>query len=484
MRSLNGPTSIVGVFAADGGELLQARWLMAISLGSHIVLSCLGVALPTAIFVVHRRGLRHGDADALLLARRLGKAAAVLFAVGAVSGTVLSFEMGILWPGMFERFGDVIGLPFALEGIFFFLEAIFIGIYLYGWRGLPARVHLATLVPIIVAGILGTLCIISVNAWMNNPAGFDLDTYRATGEVVGVDPWAAMLNGNLLTQFLHMLSAAYLVTGFLLASVYGVGWLRGRRDRLHRIGLGVGLAIGCVAAPVQFLTGDLAMRNAYEAQPAKFASAEALLETTSGAPLVVGGVVVDGELRGGVEIPRLLSLLLTFDPDGEVRGLDATPPDARPPLNVTHIAFQLMVGIGSALLAYSAFTGFVWWRHRRLPNWRPWWWATVLTGPASVLALEAGWTVTEVGRQPWIAYELMRVSEAVTTQSGISLVLVALIAVYVGMGLSLWFVLRRMSARWRDGREVSTPYGPNERVEAEELPVPAAVGERPGSRAP
>jgi cytochrome d ubiquinol oxidase subunit I len=242
-------SAVAVVLAAESSELLQARWLMALSLGSHIVLACFGVALPALIYLVHRKGLRDADADALALARRLGKAAAVLFAVGAVSGTVLSFEMGILWPGLMGTFGDVIGLPFALEGIFFFLEAIFIGIYLYGWRGLPARLHLATLWPIIVSGVAGTFCIVAVNAWMNNPAGFDLATYARTGEVVDVDPWAAMFNGNVFIQFAHLLPATYVVTGFLVASVYAVGWLRGRRDRIHRLGLGVGVLVGCLAVP-------------------------------------------------------------------------------------------------------------------------------------------------------------------------------------------------------------------------------------------
>lgn len=465
------------VLGSQPAELIEARWVMALSLGSHIVLSCLGVALPTAIFVIHWRGLRHDDLDALVLARRLGKAAAVLFAVGAVSGTVLSFEMGILWPGLFDRFGDVIGLPFALEGIFFFLEAIFLGIYLYGWRGLPARLHLATLVPIAVSGVLGTMCIISVNAWMNNPSGFDLQHFAATGEVRDVDPWAAMFNGNLAVQFAHMLTAAYVVTGFLLASVYAVGWLRGRRDRLHRLGVGVGVAIGCIAVPVQFLTGDLAARNASVVQPTKFAASELLPDTQRGAPFLIGGMLVDGEVVGGIQIPDGLSLLLDLDPNGEVTGLDATPQDEWPPVNVVHLAFQLMAGIGTALLAFAAWTAFLYWRRRELPRTRWWWRAVAVSGPLAVLALEAGWTVTEVGRQPWIVQGLLQVEDAVTTQPGVSLVLVALIAVYLGMGLSLWFVLHRMSSRWRRGLDVSTPYGPSDPAARE----PVAAGDGAGA---
>ena len=446
--------------SAAAPELMQARWLMAVSLGSHIILSCLGVALPAVIFIVHRRGLRDHDADALRLAKRLGKAAAVLFAVGAVSGTVLSFEMGILWPGLMGTFGDVIGLPFALEGIFFFLEAIFLGIYLYGWRGLPAKVHLATLLPIMASGVGGTFCIVAVNAWMNNPAGFDMATYLSTGEVTGVDPWAAMFNGNTVVQFAHLLPATYVVTGFLVAAVYARGMLRGRRDRLHRIGLCAGLLVGCVAAPLQLVTGDLIARNAAEVQPVKFAAMELIPETSTDVPLTLGGVLVDGEVRGAIEVPSLTSLILNFDRSAPIAGLDSVPESDRPPENVVRISFQLMVGLGLALIALSVWTGLVWWRRRGSPASKWWLRAVVAAGPASILALEAGWTTTEVGRQPWIAYDVLRVSDAVTDQPGVSVVLVALIGLYLGLGLSLWFVLARMSARWRAGEEVDTPYGP------------------------
>lgn len=445
-------------------DLLAARWLMALSLGFHIVLSCLGVALPVLIWIAHRRGLRDGDAEALQLARRWGKAAAVLFAIGAVSGTVLSFEMGLLWPGLMGPFGGVIGLPFALEGIFFFLEAIFLGIYLYGWKGLPARVHLATLVPVMAAGVGGTFCILAVNSWMNEPTGFDRATYLATGEVTGVDPWAAMFNGAVLTQFLHMLPATYLVTGFLVASVYAVGWLRGRTDRLHRTGATIGLTVGAIAAPIMLITGDLAARNVAADQPIKFAAMELLPETTAGAPFTLGGVLVDGEVRGAIEIPRATSILQHLDPDATVTGLDAAPPELRPPANIVHLAFQLMVGSGLALIAFSAWSA---WTRRRTGDWprQRWWWrALVVAGPLSVLALELGWTTTEVGRQPWIAQGVLLVEDAVTTRSGIGWSLAGLIAVYVGLAGSGWFVLHQLSLRWRRGEDPATPYGPRDQT--------------------
>lgn len=450
------------LFAAAESNLLAARWLMALSLGFHIVLSCFGVAFPVLIWLAHRRGLRHDDLDALELAHRWGKSAAVLFAVGAVSGTVLSFEMGLLWPGLMGTFGDVIGLAFALEGIFFFLEAIFLGIYLYGWKGLPARVHLLTLVPIALSGVFGTFCILAVNGWMNEPSGFDVAHYAATGEVIDIDPWAAIFNGAVATQFLHMLPATYLVTGFLVASVYAVGWRRGRRDRLHKMGMAIGFAVGAVAAPIQVLTGDLAIRNIAADQPAKFAAVELIVETEAGVPLTLGGVVIDGEKRYALEIPGLASFLEEFDPDATLEGLDQIPIEEQPPVNVVHLSFQIMVGIGTALLGLAAFGGWKRWRTGSLPDGRWWTLALVAAGPASVVALEAGWVTTEVGRQPWIVQHVMLVSDAVTPRDGVGGLLVGLIVLYLVLMVATAVILLAMASRWRRGLEPGTPYGPPE----------------------
>jgi cytochrome d ubiquinol oxidase subunit I len=451
--------------AADGaaeGNLLAARWLMAVSLGFHIVLASLGVALPVLIYAAHRRGLRRGDADALELARRWGKAAAVLFAIGAVSGTVLSFELGLCWPGLMGTFGSVIGLPFALEGVFFFIEAIFLGIYLYGWKGLPARLHLATLIPIAAAGVLGTFCVLAVNGWMNEPAGFDRARYASSGEVAGVEPWRALFNPGVAHQFLHMLPATCVVTGFLVASVYAAGWLRGRRDRLHRLGAGLGFALGALALPLQVLSGDQAARHVARAQPLKFAAIELLPETTRGAPLTLGGVLIDGRRVGALEIPRATSLLQHFDAGSEIAGLDAAPPHLRPPTSVVHLAFQTMVAAGLLLSALALVTVLVRWRRGAWPEGRWWWRALVAAGPLAVLALEAGWVTTEVGRQPWIARDVMLVSAAVTPRAGLEGVLLGLIAVYLGLALAAWLVLRQMSRRWRRGEDPPAPYGPRE----------------------
>lgn len=448
-------------------ELIAARYQMAISLGFHIVLSCFGVAFPAMIYVVHRRGLRHGDRDALALAKKWGKASAVLFAVGAVSGTILSFEMGLLWPGLMSHFGDVIGLPFALEGIAFFLEAVFLGIYLYGWGRLRPEVHLRTLIPIMAAGVFGTFCILAVNAWMNAPAGF---TLQPDGTVTDVDPIAAVFNDALWPQFAHMWVAAFAVTGFLTAAVYAVGMLRGRRDRAHRLGFTVPFAFAAVAALLQPAIGHVAGMRLDTQQPSKLAAMELATKTEDRAPVVIGGVLIDGEVRGGIEIPAIASLLAGNSFDTVITGFDRIPADERPPANVVHWSFQTMLAAGTAMLGISA-----WWVWRRRRHGRGdgrggdsvfdsrWFLrAAVAAGALAVLALEAGWTTTEVGRQPWIVYGVMRTEDAVTPNSGVWISLAVMVAVYASMGVIAAKVLLAMARRWRadPDSDLPTPYGP------------------------
>ncbi|RMH68174.1 MAG: cytochrome ubiquinol oxidase subunit I [Actinomyces sp.] len=437
---------------------------MALTLGWHIVLASFGVALPALIWLVERRGLRHGDSAALVLARRWSKVAAVLFAVGAVSGTVLSVEMGILWPGLMGRFGAVIGLPFALEGVAFFVEAILLGIYLYGWDRLAPRVHHRLLVGVMAAGATGTFCVLAVNAWMNAPAGFRIVGDPLTGEIVDVDPWAAMFNDAVWLESLHMFLAAYMVAGFVVASVYAAGMRRGRDDHHHRLALRVALGVAGIAALAQPLVGHFAGQRVASAQPAKFAAMELVTETTEGADLLVGGVLVDGRVVGGIElpIPGLTSFLAHNDPGATVVGLDAVPADARPPANVVHLAFQLMVGLGTALAALGAFVVLRLVRGRDLPTGRHFLTLVVAAGPAAVVALEAGWVTTEVGRQPWIVHELVRVGDAVTDAGGLWWIYAGTVAVYTTLTVATLVVLRSMARRWRGGEEkLEVPYGPH-----------------------
>ena len=436
--------------------LLPARNQMAFSLGWHIVLACFGMAFPAMIFVLHRKGL-DGDGDALELARRWSKVAGVLFAIGAVSGTVLSFEMGLLWPGLMESYGDVVGLAFTLEAISFFVEAIFLGIYVYGWDRLPPRLHLTMLLPIMAAGVAGSFLVVSVNGWMNAPTGFSL----VDGVVTDVRPIAAIFNSAVGLQFLHMYLAAVMVVGYSTAAVYAVGWLRGRRDRLHRLGVAVPLFFAAVASPLQPVAGHFAGQRLADEQPIKLAAMEGLAETTEGPRLELGGYWNGERLVGAVEVPvdGLLSFIATNDPDATLLGLDAVPEDERPPVGIVHLSFQTMVAIGTALVGLAAWSAWRWWR-RTDPLDSTWFLrALVVAGPAAVVAMEVGWVTTEVGRQPWIVHGLLRTEDAVTDAGYIWFTLSALIVVYGAMTVGAVVLLRSMSRRWQSGEhELAHPY--------------------------
>ncbi|MCL1593967.1 MAG: cytochrome ubiquinol oxidase subunit I [Actinomycetia bacterium] len=447
---------VLGVAEAN---LYAARYQMAISLGFHIILASFGVAYPFLTFLAHRLGYAKGDVAALRLAKRWSKAMAVLFAVGAVSGTILSFEMGMLWPGLMGPYGDVIGLPFALEGVSFFIEAIFIAIYLYGWKRLPAKLHMLTLLPMTIAGLTGSFFILAVNAWMNGPEGFSI---AADGSIVDVDPWAAMFNSGVVVQWLHMLLAAYMMTGFLVASVYAIKWIKGDRSRITRLGFIIPFSVAAIAAPLQVVVGDVAARRLIDRQPVKFAAMELIPETRSNAPLTIGGLLIDGEVRWAIEVPGLASLLGTRDMDGEVPGLDVVGEADLPPVNVVHIAFQIMVAIGTGLVALAGWFGWSWLRRRGPPEARLFWYGAASAGVLALVALEAGWIVTEVGRQPWIVWEIVRTRDAVSESTGIIASAIAISLLYVVLGVITIAVLRVMSRRMEAGEDVETPYGPSE----------------------
>lgn len=431
-------TGAVLAAAATPADLIAARVQMAFSLGWHIIIACFGVGMPGLVVFMEWRALRTGDAGYESLARTWARAMGVLFAVGAVSGTILSFEMGLLWPGLMGLFGDVIGLPFAMEGTAFFLEAIFLGIYLYAWDRLPPKVHVLTGIPIIVAGVASAFFVVTANAWMNQPRGFDL----VGGEAVNVRPWAAMFNPATPPQTVHMIIAAFMVTGFGVAAVYAVAMLRGRRDRYYRLGFLVPFTVAAALAPIQVVVGDWAAHFLAEYQPLKLAAIEGLAETQAGVPLSLGGIYQDGQLRYAVQIPYALSLLAHYDPDAVVLGLDQAPPPLQPPVNIVHWSFQLMVAIGVGLLVLAAWLAVSWWRHRDLPR-SPWFLrAAVLAGPAAVLALEAGWVVTELGRQPWVVYGVLLTRDAVNPHPGLVAGLVAVLAIYTVLTFATVYVLR------------------------------------------
>ncbi|WP_198586765.1 cytochrome ubiquinol oxidase subunit I [Glycomyces xiaoerkulensis] len=451
--------------AADPAGLLPARQQMALSLGWHIVLACFGVAFPAMIFVMHLRGIRRRDPVALELAKRWAKVSAVLFAVGVVSGTVLSFEMGLLWPGLMGTFGDVLGLPFAFEGLAFFLEAIFLGIYLYGWGRMPQRLHLLMVLPMAVTGVIGTYCVIAVNAWMNAPTGFRI----LDGEVVDVRPWSVLFNGHAALQFAHMWVAAYMVVGFSIAGVYAVGMLRGRRDTHHRLGFTVPFVFATVAAVAQPFAGHILGAGLDERQPAKLAAFELAETTESPAPLRIGGVYTDGEVTGSLDIPYLGSLLARNSPSAPVPGLDTIPAEDHPPVNLTHWAFQTMIGIGILLMLAVLLYWFARWRGRDLLERRWFLRFAAIGGPLAVVALEAGWIATEVGRQPWVVHGVMRTVDAAGNHAaGLWWMLAASTIGYGAMTVGAVVVLRSMARRWRTGEsDLPSPYGPRSALAAD-----------------
>jgi cytochrome bd ubiquinol oxidase subunit I len=443
--------------AATPADLLAARRQMALSLGWHIILACLGVALPGLTAFAEWRGIRTGNPAYTALAHRWAKAMGVLFAVGAVSGTILSFEMGLLWPGLMGTYGQVIGLPFALEGFAFFIEAIFVGIYLYGWDRLSPRMHLLTAVPVAVSGVASAFFVVSANAWMNQPRGFELTGDKLTE----VRPWAAMFNPATAPETIHMILAAFMVTGFTVAAVYAVGLLRGRRDAYHRAGFLIPFTFAAVLTPFQIAAGDYIARFLATYQPAKLAAIEGVYQTGSHVPLHLGGIARDGELRYTLEIPSGLSLLVGYRPTTVVQGLDRVPVQDHPPVTIVHLAFDLMVGIGIGLLLLGLWLLLAWWRRRDLPRHRLFLRLCVLAGLASVVALESGWVVTEVGRQPWVVYGHLRTADAVNPAPGLVGGLALVSVAYLILTVTTVYVLRRMARAGREEvGEVSAPQEP------------------------
>ena len=436
-------------------NLEAARAQMAVSLGFHIVFASLGIGLPLLMLVAEYRAIRHGDDVWMALAKRWAKGFGILFAVGAVSGTVLSFALGLFWPGLMGRWGSVIGLPFALEAFAFFIEAIFLGIYLYGWDRLSPWAHWWSGVPVAVSGAASGWFVVTANAWMQTPAGFRLEG----GTLVDVDPIGAMLNPSTPVMTTHMLLAAYMATGLSIAAVYAVGMLRGRRDPYHRRGLAVGLVIGLALAPVQVVVGDWAARHVADTQPVKLAALEGQWETRARAPLRIGGIPIPSreETLFAIEIPGGLSWLAYGDPNAVVEGLTEVPPEDRPNTVLVHLAFQAMVAIGFGLLGLGIWSGIGRLRRKRLPDGKWFLRAVLVSGPAAFLAIEAGWIVTEVGRQPWVVQSLMRTADAVTTRPGVGWHLAGTILAYILLGAAASWLLVRLARQPREPAGAQTP---------------------------
>ena len=421
-------------------DLLAARLQMAVSLGFHIVFAEIGIAMPLMMAFAEVQWRRTGDAAYLALAKRWAKGTAVLFAVGAVSGTVLSFELGLLWPGFMEFAGPIIGMPFSLEGFAFFTEAIFLGIYLYGWSRVPPWAHWWAGVVVAVSGALSAVFVVAANAWMNTPTGFDL----VDGRMVNIDPVAAMLNPAFLPQAVHMLLAAYAAVGFAVAGIHAWVLLRHPGNRFHRAALAIALLVGGPAALLQPVSGDLLAQMVAETQPAKLAAMEGQFETEAGAPLRIGGLP-DPEsrtTRWAIEIPYGLSLLAYHDPHATVTGLNDIPRENWPNTVLVHLSFQVMVACGGVMALLALAAGLLAWRRRSLES-RWLLRSLVFASPLGVLAIEAGWFVTELGRQPWIIQGVMRTRDALTPMPGLVVPLVTITAVYVVLGVIVVFLLKR-----------------------------------------
>jgi cytochrome d ubiquinol oxidase subunit I len=442
-------------------DLLAARSQMAMSLAFHIIFAVVGIGMPALMVVAERRWQRSGDPIYLELAKRWAKGTAILFAVGAVSGTVLSFELGLLWPRFMEFAGAIIGMPFSLEGFAFFTEAIFLGVYLYGWDRISPRAHLWSGIAVAVSGAASGVFVVIANAWMNSPTGFDL----VAGEIANVDPIAGMMNPMAFQQTLHMTLAAYTATGFAVAGIHAFLLLFDPLNAFHRRALSIALVLGVPAALLQPISGDISARAVARYQPAKLAAMEAHFETAAGVPLAIGGVpdMDQRELRYAIKIPYGLSLLAFHDPNAVVQGLNEFPRQDWPHVPIVHTAFQIMVGLGTYLALLSLWIGWLAFKRRDLTSNRLLLRAIAVAGPMGFIAIEAGWTVTEVGRQPWIVYGVLRTAEAVTPMPGLIVPFLLFTLLYCFLGVVVVWLLYRQIIRSPKSTEWSRVYSPEAR---------------------
>lgn len=422
-------------------DFIAARSQMALSLGFHIIFSCIGMVMPFFMAVAHYYYLKTGQAVYKNVTKAWSKGVAIFFATGAVSGTVLSFELGLLWPEFMKHAGPIFGMPFSLEGTAFFIEAIALGFFLYGWDRFNPWFHWFTGVVVGVSGLASGILVVAANAWMNSPAGFE----HINGQYLNIDPIAAMFNEAWFSQALHMTIAAFAATGFAVAGVHALMILRGSNVLFHTKSFTIAAVFGCVAALVQPLSGDISAKDVAIRQPAKLAAMEAHFHTEKSASLLVGGIPNEAkkEVDFAIKLPGFLSFLAHGNFEAEVTGLDRIPEKDHPPVAVTHYAFQIMVGMGMAMMLVSALYFAALWKKRKWLQ-EPWLLKIfALATPLGFIAVEAGWTVTEVGRQPWIIYGIMRTADAVTPMPGIAYSFYLFTAIYVSLAAFVVFMLYR-----------------------------------------
>lgn len=422
-------------------DLLAARSQMALSLGFHIIFACIGMVMPFFMATSHYKYIKSGDLQYKNLTKAWSKGVAIFFVTGAVSGTMLSFELGLLWPEFMKHAGPIFGMPFSLEGTAFFIEAIALGFFLYGWDRFNRWFHWFTGVVVGVSGLASGILVVAANAWMNSPAGFDF----VDGKYINIDPVQAMFNDAWFTQALHMVLAAFVATGFAVAGVHALMLLKNQNNDFHSRAFHIAIIYGCVAAILQPLSGDLAAKSVAKRQPAKLAAMEAHFETSKGADLVLGGIPDEDKKRVdyAIRIPGALSFLAHGDFEAEVTGLDQIPEEYHPPVMITHFAFQIMVILGMLLMGLSILYLFVQWKKKAWMTKRWFLKLFVLATPLGFIAIEAGWTVTEVGRQPWIIYGIMKTEDAVTPMPGIFFSFLIFTAVYLSLSAIVAFLLYR-----------------------------------------
>ncbi|MCY4402548.1 MAG: cytochrome ubiquinol oxidase subunit I [Candidatus Poribacteria bacterium] len=422
-------------------NLLAARAQMAMSLAFHIIFASIGIAMPLLMVIAEGLWLKTKDETYLTLAKRWSKGTAIMFAVGAVSGTVLSFELGLLWPTFMAYAGPIIGMPFSLEGLAFFIEAIFLGIYLYGWNRVPKTVHWFAGMMVLLGGMLSGIFVVTANAWMNTPTGFQIEA----GKAINIDPVAAMLNPSSFSQALHMTIAAFLAVGFAVAGIHAYFLRRDPHNAFHRKAFAIALSVGGFFAILQPISGDISAKRLAKHQPVKLAAMEAQWETERGAPIRIGGIPdEDNEVtRYAIEIPKALSFLTHFDINAEIKGLKEFPPEDRPPVAIVHYAFQIMVGCGFVMIIAGIIGGWLTWRRKGLPINS--WYLRFITfcTPLGFIAIEAGWTVTEVGRQPWVIYNIMRTADAVTPMPHLIVPFIGFTVLYIFLSIIVVILLRR-----------------------------------------
>ncbi|GLV59416.1 putative cytochrome bd menaquinol oxidase subunit I [Dictyobacter sp. S3.2.2.5] len=426
-------------------DLLAARAQMGTSLAFHIIFSVLGVGVPLLLCISEGLALRTKNPVWMMLTRRWARAAAILFAIGAVSGTILSFELGLLWPTYTRFAGAVVGLPFLLEGFAFFTEAIFLGLYLYGWDRLSARAHWLCSFPIWISGMASAWFIVSANSWMNTPAGFVIKN----GKVVDINPLQAIFNPSTPFETVHMILASYVATGFGVAAVYAVAYLRGKREEYYRKGLMLAMLLALVAIPLQIVSGDFNARFLSVYQPTKFAAMEGIFRTQSGAPISIGGLADPntGKVEYALEIPYGLSILADYNPHATIKGLDQYPREDWPNSTIVHTSFDGMVGSGFFALLVAVVFWALFLLKKRLPTYKWLLWGVFLAGPLSFLAVELGWMVTEIGRQPWTIYGYLRTKDAVTTAPLLNVSFLIFSLIYVLLAVALIWLLLKVARR-------------------------------------